>query len=130
MDLQDIRTNNFGSVSQEGSGTALKSILKEEFYRTMTLIEGRVPLWWIVPPDRGAQGYEQMRGLLQVGSESSPSGSSTWGTWRGYRAGAPRSGAVADAQGPGRPPEVGAQDGCWWPATWRHRHRTCCCATC
>ncbi|HQI81725.1 MAG TPA: class I adenylate cyclase [Deltaproteobacteria bacterium] len=70
MDLQDIRMNNFGSVSQEGSGTALKSILKEEFYRTMTLIEGRVPLWWIVPPDRGAQGYEQMRSLLQKDSTS------------------------------------------------------------
>ncbi len=52
MDLKDIRANNFGSVSQEGSGSALKSILKEEFYRTLTLIEGRVPLWWIKHPER------------------------------------------------------------------------------
>ena len=50
MDVIDIQQNNFGMVSQEGSGSALKNILKEEFYRTMTLIEGRVPLWWVVPP--------------------------------------------------------------------------------
>jgi len=60
MDLKDIRENNFGAISQEGSGSALKSILKEEFYRTMTLIEGRVPLWWIVPPDGGLDAYEKM----------------------------------------------------------------------
>ncbi|HPI92898.1 MAG TPA: class I adenylate cyclase [Deltaproteobacteria bacterium] len=69
MDLQDIRANNFGSVSQEGSGTALKSILKEEFYRTMTLIEGRVPLWWIVAPEEGPEGYDQVRRMVQAGSD-------------------------------------------------------------
>lgn len=65
MDLHDIRSNIFGAVSQEGAGSALKAILKEEFYRTMTLIEGRVPLWWIVPPDTGPEGYEQVRRMLQ-----------------------------------------------------------------
>jgi len=68
MDLQDIRTNTFGDVSHEGSGSALKSILKEEFYRTMTLIEGRVPLWWVVPPGTGAEGYEELRRALQARS--------------------------------------------------------------
>ncbi|MCK9265090.1 MAG: hypothetical protein M0R18_14970, partial [Deltaproteobacteria bacterium] len=53
MDINDIRRNNFGTVSQEGAGSALKSILKEEFYRTMTLIEGRVPIWWVTPADHG-----------------------------------------------------------------------------
>lgn len=64
MDVHDIRNNNFGSISQEGSGSALKTILKEEFYRTMTLIEGRIPLWWIVPPENGPDGYEQARSIL------------------------------------------------------------------
>ncbi len=58
MDVQDILTNNFGVVSQEGAGSALKFVLKEEFYRTMTLIEGRIPLWWIIPPGLGPQAYE------------------------------------------------------------------------
>lgn len=70
MDLQDIRNNNFGSISQEGSGSALKSILKEEFYRTLTLIEGRVPLWWIVPPEGGKAAYEKM--LSSVHTQAGP----------------------------------------------------------
>ncbi|HON38217.1 MAG: class I adenylate cyclase [Desulfomonilia bacterium] len=59
MDINDIRRNNFGTVSQEGAGSALKSILKEEFYRTLTLIEGRVPIWWVTPVDHGDDAYEQ-----------------------------------------------------------------------
>ncbi|MGC9324615.1 MAG: class I adenylate cyclase [Desulfomonilia bacterium] len=58
MDVNDIYENNFGVVSQEGSGSALKTILKEEFYRTMTLVEGRIPVWWIVPADGGPDAYE------------------------------------------------------------------------
>ncbi|MCE5275921.1 MAG: class I adenylate cyclase [Syntrophaceae bacterium] len=58
MDVKNIRDNNFGSISQEGSGSALKTILKEEFYRTMTLIEGKIPLWWIVSPEAGPGAYE------------------------------------------------------------------------
>ena len=65
MDLRDIRSNNFGSVSQEGSGSALKSILKEEFYRTLTLIEGRVPLWWIVHPERKEDSSGQLESLSE-----------------------------------------------------------------
>ena len=65
MDLKDIRSNNFGSVSQEGSGSALKSILKEEFYRTLTLIEGRVPLWWIVHPERREDSSGQLGSLSE-----------------------------------------------------------------
>ncbi len=60
MDINDIRENNFGTVSQEGSGSALKNTLKEEFYRTMTLIEGRVPLWWVVPPGNNSGSYEKI----------------------------------------------------------------------
>lgn len=58
MDINDIQQNHFGTVSQEGSGSALKNTLKEEFYRTMTLIEGRVPLWWVVPPENDGNSYE------------------------------------------------------------------------
>ncbi|MBN2298149.1 MAG: class I adenylate cyclase, partial [Deltaproteobacteria bacterium] len=65
MDIRDIQQNNFGIVSQEGSGSALKNILKEEFYRTMTLIEGRIPLWWITPSDNGEDSYEKAYQFLQ-----------------------------------------------------------------
>jgi len=58
MDVDHVRKNAFGKVSQEGSGSALKTLLKEEFYRTMTLVEGRIPLWWIVPPFTDDPGYK------------------------------------------------------------------------
>ncbi len=65
MDIRDIQQNNFGLVSQEGSGSALKNILKEEFYRTMTLIEGRIPLWWVVPSDNGTDSCQKEPQFLQ-----------------------------------------------------------------
>jgi adenylate cyclase, class 1 len=46
-DISDIRNNVFGCVNEESSGSAQKSVLKEEFYRTTILICGKIPLWWI-----------------------------------------------------------------------------------
>jgi adenylate cyclase, class 1 len=46
-DLEDIRNCHFGQVDEESCGTTQKNILKEEFYRTMIVIAGRIPLWWI-----------------------------------------------------------------------------------
>jgi len=66
MDIEDIRQNNFGMVSQEGSGSAMKNILKEEFYRTLTLIEGKIPLWWVVPPEAGNGTYEEMSRFVKT----------------------------------------------------------------
>ncbi len=70
MDIEDIRQNNFGMVSQEGSGSAMKNILKEEFYRTMTLIEGRIPIWSVVPSRNGDDAYEKAGKLLRGSSGS------------------------------------------------------------
>lgn len=64
MDNADIRVNNFGRVSHEGAGSALKNLLKEEFYRTMTLIEGRIPLWWVIPPDAEEGTYENVLEIM------------------------------------------------------------------
>lgn len=61
MDIADIRVNNFGRISHEGAGSALKNLLKEEFYRTMTLIEGRIPLWWIIPAEADPAEYTDAR---------------------------------------------------------------------
>ncbi len=46
-DIEDIRNCHFGQVDEESCGTTQKNILKEEFYRTMIVIAGRIPLWWI-----------------------------------------------------------------------------------
>jgi adenylate cyclase, class 1 len=59
LDINDIRNNNFGAISHEGAGSSLKSLLKEEFYRTMTLIEGRIPVWWIIPVTENKDAYNE-----------------------------------------------------------------------
>ncbi len=59
LDIDDVRNNNFGAISHEGAGSSLKSLLKEEFYRTMTLIEGRVPVWWIIPVTENKDVYNE-----------------------------------------------------------------------
>lgn len=38
-------------LSSESSGTAQHYLLLDEFYRTGVLVEGRAPIWWLVPPD-------------------------------------------------------------------------------
>lgn len=46
-DVNDIRQCNFGNLDFESSGSAQKNVLKEEFYRTTILIEGKIPFWWV-----------------------------------------------------------------------------------
>jgi|GEM_PF-924326 adenylate cyclase, class 1 len=48
--LSEVREDRFGGSDHESSGSAQGKILKEEFYRTMILVAGRVPFWCAVPP--------------------------------------------------------------------------------
>ena len=50
VDVEQIRQNDFSGIHEEGSGTAQKSLLKEEFYRTFILIVGQIPFWALLPP--------------------------------------------------------------------------------
>jgi adenylate cyclase, class 1 len=72
LDINDIKNNNFGAISQEGAGSSLKSLLKEEFYRTMTLIEGRIPVWWIIPVTEDKDAYNVTVNNLSSIEGSSP----------------------------------------------------------
>ncbi|MDH5395638.1 MAG: class I adenylate cyclase, partial [Gammaproteobacteria bacterium] len=46
-----LRNGELGFLTNESSGSALDSLLLEEFYRTSVLLHGRYPLWWLVPPE-------------------------------------------------------------------------------
>lgn len=54
---QFIRGENT-PISKESSGETQHYLLLEEFYRTSIYIAGRIPLWWLVPPEQ-EQHYEQ-----------------------------------------------------------------------
>ena len=50
VELSKVRMDDFGLTGKESSGSAQAKLLKDEFYRTMTLVAGQVPLWWAMPP--------------------------------------------------------------------------------
>ncbi|WP_289022426.1 class I adenylate cyclase [Desulfobacter postgatei] len=49
VDVQRAKNNDFGGTTHESSGTAQSNLLKEEFYRTMLHVAGKIPLWAVVP---------------------------------------------------------------------------------
>ncbi|MEW5773553.1 MAG: class I adenylate cyclase [Thermodesulfobacteriota bacterium] len=57
MDLTRIQANNFGVSDAESSGTAQAMLLKEEFYRTVLLVSGKLPAWCVTPPGADNAAY-------------------------------------------------------------------------
>ncbi|MBN1103068.1 MAG: class I adenylate cyclase [Deltaproteobacteria bacterium] len=58
-DLDHIRRNDFGRADEESTGSSQKKFLKEECYRTMLLVAGKIPFWWVVPPAVDQETYRQ-----------------------------------------------------------------------
>jgi adenylate cyclase len=50
MSIEKVRRGDFGKTGSEQAGSALRDLLKEEFYRTHLLLQGQVPRWWLEPP--------------------------------------------------------------------------------
>ncbi|MBF0274028.1 MAG: class I adenylate cyclase [Nitrospinae bacterium] len=48
-DINGVKAGNFGESDEESSGSAQAKILKEEYFRTVTMVEGKVPFWCVVP---------------------------------------------------------------------------------
>jgi adenylate cyclase class 1 len=65
MDIKKVHSNDFGESGRESSGTALCKLLKEEFYRTATYINGKLPYWCIIPADDDDDAYEEDVDFLQ-----------------------------------------------------------------
>ncbi len=59
-DLDDVRVNRFGETAGESAGSALAALLKEEFYRSLTLLGGQAPWWWILPSGLDDDGYQRV----------------------------------------------------------------------
>jgi len=60
-----LRKGELGFLTNESSGSALDSLLLEEFYRTSVLLHGRYPLWWLVPPENEYQYEEYVDNLKE-----------------------------------------------------------------
>lgn len=66
VDSEKARQNDFGSSDIESSGSAQGRLLKEELYRTMVFIAGKLPLWWLLPANISDRLYQYMNGLASI----------------------------------------------------------------
>jgi len=57
--LADIRNANFGTLDDESCGSSQRNVLKEEFYRTMIMIAGKIPLWWLCYDPEETVDYQE-----------------------------------------------------------------------
>ena len=62
---EKLRKGELGFLTNESSGSALDSLLLEEFYRTGVLLHGRYPLWWLVPPENEYEYEEYVHELKE-----------------------------------------------------------------
>ena len=59
LDEGQVRANAFDVMDEESSGSAQRTLLKEEFYRTFIMIAGRIPFWAVLPPGLDDRQYRQ-----------------------------------------------------------------------
>jgi len=59
-ELDRVRENDFGRVDEESTGSSQKRFLKEECYRTMLFVAGKIPIWWVVPQGTDREGYYRL----------------------------------------------------------------------
>lgn len=59
LSQSDVKENKFAAVDEESSGSAQRTFLKEEFYRTFIMIAGKIPYWAVVPVGVCDAEYDQ-----------------------------------------------------------------------
>jgi len=64
-DHNEVRNNIFGESDSESTGSALAKLLKEEMYRTMIIVTGKVPFWLIAPVECDDERYSNLIQLIQ-----------------------------------------------------------------
>ncbi len=66
VDIVKTRDNNFGDTSFESSGSAQAMLLKEEFYRTMIHVAGKLPLWTVLPTSISRNYYTDILKMVST----------------------------------------------------------------
>jgi len=70
VDVHRAKNNDFGGTTNESCGTAQSNILKEEFYRTMLHVAGKIALWSVVPSAVCENYYSGISRSVVVGSNT------------------------------------------------------------
>ena len=66
-DYEEVKNNIFGESDSESTGSALAKLLKEEMYRTMIIVTGKIPFWLVSPVDCDDDRYYTLYEKLQSG---------------------------------------------------------------
>ena len=66
-DYEEVKNNIFGESDSESTGSALAKLLKEEMYRTMIIVTGKVPFWLISPVEADDDRYDKLYRKLSNG---------------------------------------------------------------
>ena len=64
IDINRLREASFGDIRGDSSGTAQGKLLVEELYRSLTLVAGKIPLWWIMPPGVDDADYTRLKEIV------------------------------------------------------------------
>ena len=66
VDILKTRNNDFGDSTFESSGSAQAMLLKEEFYRTMIHVAGKLPLWSVLPTAISVNFYGSILNMVSA----------------------------------------------------------------
>ena len=66
VDILKTRDNDFGDSTFESSGSAQAMLLKEEFYRTMIHVAGKLPLWSVLPTAISINFYKNILEMVST----------------------------------------------------------------
>ncbi len=64
MNDDKFRSGQREPLTGENCGTAQHYLLLDEFYRTGILLAGRIPAWWLIPPEEEQRSQGWLSGLL------------------------------------------------------------------
>jgi adenylate cyclase class 1 len=63
-DVTDLVNNRIKPQGEKTEGEVAPGLLKEELYRTVVHVLGRVPVWWSTPAETGPSAYRRIRDIL------------------------------------------------------------------
>jgi len=66
VDIFKAANNDFGGSTIESSGSAQAMLLKEEFYRTMIHVAGKLPLWSVLPTAFSRNYYNSILNMVSA----------------------------------------------------------------
>ena len=78
MDNEQFRRGKRERLSAEGAGTSQHYLLLDEFYRSVVVVAGRYPIWWLVPPEE-EENYDEYTALLHAQQHIGPDESINFG---------------------------------------------------